>query len=138
MHDETRRTLDEIARRYGLELIVQFGSTVDGPTHARSDLDLAVRREPGRAPLTYAEQADLAHELRPLFPERPLDLALIDHADPLFLKQVLLGPHRLLYGDPRRLAALRLLAFKRYQDHRRFLPLERRYVERVLAAGVRP
>lgn len=137
MDDATRTALAEIARRYGLELIVQFGSTVDGPTHARSDLDLAVRRERGRPPLTYVEQADLAHELRPLFPERPLDLALIDHADPLFLKEVLLGPHRLLCGDPRRLAELRLLAFKRYQDHQRFLPLERRYVERIVAAGGR-
>jgi hypothetical protein len=61
-----------------------------------------------------------------------VDLATLDRADPLFLKRVL-ESCRLLAGSPRRLAELKIYAFKRYQDHRRYLPLERAYVDRVLA-----
>ena len=34
--------LEEIARRHGVVLVLQFGSSVEGATHARSDLDLGV------------------------------------------------------------------------------------------------
>lgn len=64
-----------------------------------------------------------------VFPDREVDLAVIDHADPLFLKKILENC-RLLYGDPRRLQRLRIYAFKRYQDHRRFLDLERAFIAR--------
>jgi hypothetical protein len=40
----------------------------------------------------------------------------------------------LLAGSPRDLALLRLYAFRRYQDHRRFLRLEERHLDRFLAA----
>jgi len=33
--------LDEVCRRHGVLLLVQFGSTVSGAVHERSDLDLA-------------------------------------------------------------------------------------------------
>lgn len=39
---------------------------------------------------------------------------------------------RLLYGSPRALAELRIYAFRRYQDHRRYLALEREYVDRAI------
>ena len=60
-----------------------------------------------------------------------MDLAILDRADPLFLKKVL-ERCRLLAGSPRRLAKLKIYAFKRYQDHRPYLALERAYVDRVL------
>jgi hypothetical protein len=53
----------------------------------------------------------------------------------LFLKKVLENA-RLLAGSPRDLALLRLYAFRRYQDHRRFLRLEERHLDRFLAARV--
>ncbi len=45
---------------------------------------------------------------------------------------------RLLYGSPRRLAELKIYAFKRYQDHRRYLALEREYVQRMLGRLASP
>jgi hypothetical protein len=38
-----------------------------------------------------------------------------------------------VYGSKQRLARLKLYAFKRYADHRRFLDLEREYVRRYVA-----
>jgi hypothetical protein len=37
-----------------------------------------------------------------------------------------------LYGSEREFQRFRLLAFKRYQDYRPYLALERRYVDRAL------
>ena len=123
---------DAIARRHGARLLLQFGSTVSGRTHPGSDLDIAVLfdGDPG-----YARLGALLGDLQAALPGRVLDLGLLNHADPLFLKKVLEAPRRLA-GSPRELAELRIYAFRRYQDHRRFLRLEQRHVDRFLAARV--
>jgi predicted nucleotidyltransferase len=130
--DRTR--LPEIASEYGIDLLVQFGSSVTGTTHPQSDVDLAVLLR--QAPESMLDLADLAARLQPVFPGREIDLVLLDHADPLLLKQV--TDHGvLLYGAPERWQDLRLYAFKRYQDHRRFLQMERDYVARAVASARR-
>ena len=121
--------LGELARRHGIALVLQFGSTVEGVVHERSDLDIGVLFE--RQPPGFAERAELAHQVQELFPSQEVDLAVLNHADPLFLKQVL-EKSRLLAGSPRRFAELKIYGFKRYQDHRRYLDLESRHVRRVL------
>lgn len=127
--------LAEVARRHGIRLILQFGSTVDGPSHAQSDLDIAVLLT--TAEVSLEQLGAMRHELQRCFPDREVDLSIINRADPLFLKKIT-ERFRLLYGPIQDLHRLRLYAFKRYQDHRRFLDLERRYVNRTLdrlAAG---
>ena len=119
-----------IARRHGARLLVQFGSTVSGRTHPGSDVDVAVLFE---GPPEYARLGALLADLEACFPGRTVDLGLLHHADPLFLKKVLENA-RLLAGSPRDLARLRIYAFRRYQDHRRFLRLERRHLDAFLAA----
>lgn len=110
--------------------MLQHGSTVTGTAHHGSDLDLAILLE--RPPTTGA-YLSLVADLQAAFPGRELDVALLNHADPLLLKPV---TERcvLLSGSAARLRDLRLYAFKRYQDHRRYLALEREYVRRKLAA----
>jgi predicted nucleotidyltransferase len=110
---------------------LQFGSTVTGKTHPRSDLDLAVLM--GRASVSLDERLALQAELEALHPGRSLDLVFLDVADPLLLKKAT-EACRLLHGSPQKLHELKILAFKRYQDHRRFLDLERAYVRRMAAA----
>lgn len=129
MDEEASRALADLARRHDLALILQFGSTVKGTVHDASDLDIAVLF--GRRPPGLDEHGAIAQDLRAVFPGREVDLAVLDRADPLFLKQVLENC-RLLAGSPRRFAELKIYAFKRYQDHRRFLALERDHVRRVL------
>lgn len=122
--------LRDIAARYEIALILQFGSTVKGAVHDRSDFDVAALLE-GRPP-GFSERAQLVHELQLLFPGREVDLVVLNHADPLLLKQVL-ESCRLLFGSPRRLAELEMYGFRRYQDHRRFLAMESAHVRRVLS-----
>jgi predicted nucleotidyltransferase len=125
---------EAIARRHGARLLVQFGSTVSGRTHPGSDVDVAVLFE---GDPTFARVGCLLVDLEVLFPGRTVDLGLLNRADPLFLKKALENA-RLLAGAPRDLARLRLYAFRRYQDHRRFLRLEERHLDRFLAARATP
>jgi predicted nucleotidyltransferase len=125
--------LERLARTYGIRLVLQFGSSVTGRLHPGSDVDVAVLLD--RPQLTLAERAGLLHELQPLFPDREVDLAILNHADPLFLKKVT-EDCRLLHGAPAELARLKLYAFKRYQDHRKYLDLERRFVAKALTGPV--
>lgn len=122
--------LRKIAEQHRVRLVIQFGSTVSGQRHPRSDLDLAVLLE--SSDVSMQTMLEVQEALQEAFPGQTVDLAFINHADPLFLKKIL-ERCRLLYGDARELARLRLYAFKRYQDHRRFLELERRYVERQVS-----
>jgi predicted nucleotidyltransferase len=133
MGDEAR--LARMAAAHGVQLVVQFGSTVTGRTHSDSDVDLAVLLD--HAPPSLERHGELASDLQACFPDHPVDLAILNHADPLFLKQIF-DTARLIYGPIRKFQELRILAFKRYQDHRRFLDLEREVVARRLGAGTRP
>lgn len=121
---------DQIAERYRAALLLQYGSTVGGPTHARSDVDIGVLYD-GPVP-SFLDQGGLIADLEACFPGRQVDLAVLDHADPLFLHRVV-ERCRLLAGSPRRLAELKIYAFKRYVDHRPYLAMERTYLDRVLA-----
>jgi predicted nucleotidyltransferase len=123
--------VSEIAARHDLSLVVQHGSTVSGQTHERSDVDLGVLFD--RTPPSLLDLGNLIADLQGAFPDREVDVAVLDHADPLFLKKVL-EDCRLLAGSPQRLAELKIYAYKRYVDHRHYLELERRYVDRMLEA----
>lgn len=127
-----RIDLAQLAQRHGIRLLLQFGSTVSGQVHERSDVDIGVLLE--KSPLGLREYGDLDHDLHALFPGRKLDLAILNHADPLFLKQVT-DNCRLLHGSEAELRRLKLHAFKRYQDHRKYLELERRFVARAIATS---
>jgi len=118
------------ATEHGVALVLLFGSTVSGGEHARSDLDIAVKY--AGTPPDFRGLADLQHALQGVFPEREVDLAVINRADPLFLKKIT-ECCQLVYGDPGALEELRIYAFKRYQDHRPFFAMERAYVDRFLA-----
>lgn len=128
-------SMEEIAKRHGIRLLLQFGSTVSGRAHPRSDVDLVALLD--RPSLSFRKHADLLHDLQTLYPYREVDLVLLNRADPLLLRKII-ESCRLLYGPVRRLQEFRIYAFKRYQDHRKYLDLERDFVRRSLDAAPRP
>jgi predicted nucleotidyltransferase len=129
-----RQQLATVAQKHGIVLAIQFGSSVSGRIHPGSDVDVAVLLE--RVPESLQAQADLCADLQALVPGRDVDVALINRADPLFLKKMT-EDCRLLYGPAARLYELKIYAFKRYQDHRRFLAMEQQYLARKVAASAR-
>ena len=121
--------LDEIAGTHGILLLVQFGSSVSGHLRPDSDIDLAALLE--RVPASLVEHARLVADLQSLYPGREVDLVLLNRADPLLLRKIT-ERCALIYGRMRRLHELKIYAFKRYQDHRRYLALEREWVAKAL------
>jgi predicted nucleotidyltransferase len=105
-----RDDLAEAAKKHGILLMLRFGSWVTGKTHARSDLDIAVLLDHPK--LSWEQHADLLHDIQALFPEQEVDLGLINHADPLFLKKIT-DDCQILYGPVERLQRLKIYAYKR-------------------------
>jgi predicted nucleotidyltransferase len=131
--EETMRAdVSTIARKFGVVLALQFGSSVTGKTHERSDVDIAVLLE--RPDISFQEHADLLDDLHQLFPGKEVDLAMINHADPLFLKKII-DDCQILFGSAQRLQRLRIYAFKRYQDHRKYFEMERQYAAKYVASA---
>ena len=124
--------LAALARRHGVRLVVRFGSTVTGSTHAGSDVDLGVVTD--RARLSFTALMDLTSDLQAFGNGREVDVAVLNHADPLFLKQVADNCER-VYGSPDDFAAFELRAFHRYQDYSRYLVLEQAFVDRRLGSA---
>lgn len=128
---ETVPGIGKIAQRFGLRLILQFGSTVRGMTHDRSDLDLAVQLN--SFPVSLQTILEIQEALQVQFAGNEVDLVIVNRANPLLLQKIV-ESCRLLFGTPQDFARLRLHAFKAYQDFRPYLELEGRYVSRRLAA----
>lgn len=126
--------LEDLARRHGILLLLQFGSTVSGRARSDSDLDLAVLLD--RTPVGLTDHSALAGDLQALSPDRDVDVAMVNRADPLFLKTIT-ESCTLLYGSPRWLHEPKMYAFRRYQDHRRYLALESDYVAGALRTAAR-
>lgn len=129
--DRQRQQLEGIRERHRLRLLLAFGSRVKGTSHPASDLDIAVLAD-ARPASPSRFLLDVAAELDAVFPSEKLDLALLNGADPLLLGEVS-ADCRLLAGDASDLQEFRIYAFKRRQDHRRWLELEARTNARRLA-----
>ena len=132
--EEIRRAVHDIARANGITLVLLFGSMAEGSPHPSSDIDVAVRFADGDIGLRRT--LDVQRELSGLFGGREIDLAVLNRADPLFMKKVA-EQCRVLYGDPRAVDAFLLFAFRRYHDHRKYLDMESRYV-REYVRGIAP
>ena len=130
---ESSPGLRELAQRFGIRVILQFGSTVTGTTHAASDVDLAVQLD--TPALSVETILELQEALQSRFPGREVDVAILNRADPLFRKKIMENC-RMLFGTSQDFARLHLYSFKIYQDFQPYLELERQSVVRRLSALV--
>ncbi len=122
--DEIRLDIAEIAERFDLSLVVLFGSVAAGADRPDSDIDIGIRFKDGDPGLSRT--LDVQGELSNLFRERDVDLSILNRADPFFMKKIA-ERCEFLYEEPGKGSAFLLLAFKRYQDHRKYLEMEREY-----------
>jgi len=128
MGSPSKAQLKSIAEKYGLRLIVLFGSQVTGRTHLESDVDVAVWTT---RPLTSARRTRLWMELSDAF-RAEIDLAVLNHAEPLLLSQVA-RKGKLLYENKRwAWEEFKGYAFRYYQDTQKFRDDLTRYLEREL------
>ena len=127
---EQQKQLEALAAEFGISLILAFGSKVKGTARPESDLDIAILLDNAENKTDTFLQ--LFPRLETVFPGERIDLAIINHADPLFLNQVMAQATR-LFGSEEKFRSMKLLAFKQYQDHKPYLQMEQEYVRRVAA-----
>jgi len=108
--------LPSLARRFGLRLIVQFGSTAVGRANSESDLDLAVLADrPRHRSLDW--QARLVVALgEALGTDREVDLALLNGADSLLCFRVASQGRPLYEASPGEFASFQSHAARSFDD----------------------
>ena len=128
--DEKKQSIEEMAKTHRLKMVLIFGSAATGKSHPQSDIDIAVKLS--EASINFTDFADLQYDMQKIFPSGEVDLAIINYADPLFLKKIM-ETAILLYGNKKDLAELKIYAYKRYVDHQRYFNLEKNYVDKFIA-----
>ena len=98
-------TLEDLANKYKLDLILMFGSRVRGNVRPESDMDIAVY---GRKILSETEKIQLTHELCNIFRTDDIDLVDLRTASPLLKNEVFKNYKVLLQRDPMLLYSLEL------------------------------
>ena len=138
------RALQEIAERYGVDVVYAFGSRAEeaaafvfeeGPSLSQggSDLDIGVLPAHGRV-LSVAEKADLAADLEDFFGTGRVDLVLLTEADPFLAANIVRGA-RLYAADHYRADEYELYVLRRAGD---LAPLERERLRLVFGEGECP
>lgn len=111
LNQKQKEELKKVAEKYGLKLLVLFGSSVTGKTHKESDLDVAYL---SARTLTIREEAELIVKLGPILKSNLVDLANISLASPLLLYALAQDGKALYESNPFEFYNLRAYAFKRY------------------------
>lgn len=107
-----KKLLEEIAKKYSLELLLLFGSRVSKKTYFGSDFDIAylAKRE-----LTGKEIINLNCDLMDLFHSDKIDMVNLKRANP-FLTYEIAKNCKLLFGKQQDFLEFKAVAFRKYID----------------------
>ena len=120
--EKLKNVAAEVARKFGLLLVVLFGSYATGHTHRQSDIDVAMLSE---QPLDIREQIRIGFELERALRAGPVEVVDLKHAPPLLLKADATDGVVLYERDQGVFAEFQLRAMKRYVETRRLRELQK-------------
>jgi len=110
----------KIAQKYNLEMILLFGSQVNGRAKPDSDIDIAYSAQ---KPLSTNEKLDLNNDLSDLFHKDIVDQVDIKNANPLLLHEISTNS-QLLFGKEIDYINFRARAFRVFIDSESLFKLE--------------
>ncbi len=119
----------ELAKRYGLTLVVLFGSQVTGKTHRESDVDVAYMSE---RKLSFDDEAFLNFNLTEIFHNDKVSLVNMKAASPLLLKQVVTNAVVLHERTPHLFVEMFLYGLRIYEEAQPIFELRDAYLTRRL------
>jgi predicted nucleotidyltransferase len=124
------KILKRLARKYGFDLVVLFGSQANRRTRAQSDTDIAVRLRPGRVHAA-SMKFELAGALEQVFLGPPeVDLVFLNEASSLLLFQVATTGRPLYERQPLLFWQFQSYAARRYDDDFKYRRRRDAYLER--------
>ena len=104
-------TVNQLAKKYGLELVLLFGSRADGSHREKSDFDIAYLSRPN---LDLTKESELIVDLMPLLKSNHIDLVNLKTAPPLLYYAIFKNSKVLYEKQPLLFVSLRVYAFKKY------------------------
>ena len=125
----TKIALGKIAKKYGIKLVLLFGSQVNKKTHKMSDIDIGILLEKNN--LNFKKFSNLLNNFQKLFPGKKIDLAIMNNADPLFLKKIFEN-YQLIFGSKKELSQLQLYSFHQFCDYQKYFRLEEQFNKQFL------
>ncbi|TDO91307.1 putative nucleotidyltransferase [Halanaerobium saccharolyticum] len=130
MEEEKINKIKDILADFGLELLILFGSYESNNFNENSDLDLAVKvKAVGQL---KKDQLDILNKISALFNQIPVDLVLLNHADPL-IKFKIASEGKLLYQAEKGLfEKFQVRAAAEHNDARKFYQLDKKFIEDFL------
>ncbi len=112
-----RRSLARVARELGLRLVVLHGSRAEGRAEEGSDIDVAVLAE---GAVSAARRLEIYRRLGELIGGAPLDISLLNDAQPNFLEVVADTGRPLYEATPGEFLHFRSLAGRVFADARKW------------------
>lgn len=119
----------KLAQKYGLTLVVLFGSQVTGETHTESDVDVAYMSD---KKLSFDDEVLLNTDLTGIFQNDKVSLVSMKTASPLLLKQVVTNAVVLYEREPHLFIEMFLYALRIYEEAKSLFDLRRQYLERKI------
>lgn len=112
MEIKSKATL--LANKYGLDMIVLFGSRADNTATPTSDVDIAYTKAQS---LSFEDQLSLGNELAPLFGTEAVDVVYLNTASPSFMYQIMKKSKLLFSRDIMMFPNLFSYAIKRLHEN---------------------
>ena len=94
--NEQKELIAKVCQKFGVKILLLFGSEVDGRTHKESDVDVAFLGKK----LSFEELAGFNTELKKIFGRERIDTVSLLPLNPLILKRIF-DHHQILYLEDR-------------------------------------
>ncbi len=111
INEKLKSGVEKLAHKYGLRLVLLFGSQATGQTHKESDIDVAYLPEKS---LDFNQECYLNYEFTNIFRQDRVDTVDIKKASPLLMYAVFDHPQILFQADDKIFSIYQAYAFKKY------------------------
>ena len=128
--DMDREKLEHIAQRYGLDMVVVFGSQATGRAGPGSDVDVAVRMRHRDWDNPEVELNLIGELVEALGENHDVDVAFLNGATPLLLFEVARTGIPVYQREPTTFFEFQSYAARRYYDHQKFLTWQSTYLRK--------
>lgn len=128
---EQKQKVNKIAKKYGLELVLLFGSFASGKKHKDSDYDIAVLTEENKNISDIKNYTDVLFFLSKVLeiPSQKMDLTNLNNANPLLRYEITMKG-KLVFGDKNLFDEYRAWSFRNYIDSQPLFNLEHHLIEK--------
>ncbi|KXS50356.1 MAG: DNA polymerase beta domain-containing protein [Halanaerobium sp. 4-GBenrich] len=130
MKKEKIDKIKEILNDYDLQLLILFGSYGEENFTKNSDIDLAVKVS--HCKNLKENQVQILNQLSVLFEHHPVDLVLLNHADPLIKFKVALEGKLLYQNEKGLFEKFQVRAAAEHNDAQKFYQLDQNFIENFL------